>query len=208
MTTWRTGFLCLLLLLVGLTVPAPVGAAPPKAKLAHATLAGGCFWCMEAVFDQLKGVHQVVCGYAGGHTPNPTYEAVCTGTTGYAETVDITFAPAEISYKDLLRVFFTVHDPTTLNRQDNDVGVQYRSAIFTQSAEQAKTARALIAELTKAHLFAHPITTSVTPLTQFYPAEDYHQHYFARHPDQPYCVFVVGPKVAKFRQAYVDRLKR
>lgn len=173
-----------------------------------ATLAGGCFWCLEAVFDELAGVEDVVSGYSGGHVPHPTYEAVCTGRTGHAEVVQITFNPDVISYRDLLRVFFSIHDPTTLNRQGADVGTQYRSAIFYHSPEQKAVAEAVIAELEAAGIWDKPIVTEVTPFQAFYPAEDYHQEYFRRNPHQGYCRVVIAPKVAKFRQQFMDRLKR
>ena len=173
-----------------------------------ATLAGGCFWCLEAVYDQLKGVESVVSGYAGGSRPNPTYEQVCTGTTGHAEVVHITYDPQIITFRDVLDVFFTIHDPTTLNRQGADVGTQYRSAIFYHDAAQQSVAEQVIAELDAAGVWDAPIVTEVTPFTAFYPAEDYHQEYFARNPYQPYCRAVVAPKVAKFRKQYLERLKR
>lgn len=172
-----------------------------------ATLAGGCFWCLEAVYNELRGVTQVVSGYAGGHVASPSYEQVCTGTTGHAEVVQITFDPDVISYRDLLEVFFTIHDPTTLNRQGADVGTQYRSAIFTHSAEQEQIAREVIAELTEAGVWANPIVTEVQPLEAFYPAEAYHQRYFERNPDQGYCRVVIAPKVAKARKEHLHRLK-
>jgi peptide-methionine (S)-S-oxide reductase len=174
-----------------------------------ATLGGGCFWCTEAVFDDLKGVTDVVSGYAGGQTLNPTYRDICNGDTGHAEVIQVTFDPQQISYRDLLRVFFATHDPTTLNRQGADVGTQYRSVIFTHSPEQAEAAREVIAELTDADVFGSPIVTEVTELTgPFYPAEAYHQEYFANNPNQPYCSAVVAPKVAKFRKQFLDQLKR
>ncbi|HKX16883.1 MAG TPA: peptide-methionine (S)-S-oxide reductase MsrA [bacterium] len=182
----------------------PQGA--PREEVA--TLAGGCFWCLEAVYDDLDGVLRVESGYAGGTVPNPSYQQVCTGSTGHAEVVQITFDPRVLSYQDLLEVFFTIHDPTTLNRQGNDIGTQYRSAIFYQSPEQKVAAEQAIRELTEARRFAHPIVTEVKPLTAFYKAEDYHQEYFANNPHQPYCQAVVGPKVAKFRKAYRERLKK
>ncbi len=175
--------------------------------LETATLAAGCFWCVEAVFDDLRGVEDVVSGYSGGHTKNPTYQQVCSETTGHAEVVQIRFDPAELSYADLLRVFFTVHDPTTLNRQGGDVGTSYRSAIFYHSAEQRQTAEQIIAEITAEGLYDDPLVTEVTAFDQFWPAEDYHQEYFSNNPDQPYCAAVVAPKVAKFRRKFVDRLK-
>jgi len=167
-----------------------------------ATLAGGCFWCLEAVFESLKGVQGVKSGYAGGHVSNPTYEQVCTGTTGHAEVVQVTFDPDAISYGQLLEVFFAIHDPTTLNRQGEDVGEQYRSAIFTHSPEQADTARATIEELDREGPWDAPIVTTVEPLETFYPAERYHDTYFRRNPSQPYCRLVIDPKVRKFRQRF------
>jgi peptide-methionine (S)-S-oxide reductase len=172
-----------------------------------ATLAGGCFWCLEAVYELLRGVESVQSGYAGGHVVAPSYEAVCSGTTGHAEVVQVTFDPEEIGYRDLLEVFFTIHDPTTLNRQGHDVGTQYRSAIYFHSPEQETTARAVIEELTADELWNDPIVTEVTPLDVFYPAEDYHNQYYRRNAYQPYCQVVVAPKVAKARQKFVERLK-
>lgn len=176
-------------------------------NLAVATLGGGCFWCLEAVYQELNGVKQVVSGYAGGHMPNPDYKAVCTGRTGHAEVVQVTFDPAVVGYDDILRVFFTVHDPTTLNRQGNDVGTQYRSAIFYADAEQEKVARAVMQEIADLDIWSDPIVTEIAPLDTFYVAEDYHQNYYRSNPYQPYCQFVVAPKVAKFRKAFRDRLK-
>jgi peptide-methionine (S)-S-oxide reductase len=173
-----------------------------------ATLAGGCFWCLEAVYDQLRGVEDVVSGYAGGRAKNPSYKEVCAGTTGHAEVVQLTFDPAAISFRELLEVFFTIHDPTTLNRQGADVGTQYRSAIYYHSPEQKAIAEQVIAEINAAKLWPAPIVTEVTPFQAFYPAEDYHQEYFARNPTQGYCSFVIAPKVAKFRKQYLDRLKK
>jgi peptide-methionine (S)-S-oxide reductase len=172
-----------------------------------ATLGGGCFWCLEAVYDQLTGVTDVVSGYMGGHVANPTYRAVCNGTTGHAEVVQITFDPEQISFREILEVFFTIHDPTTLNRQGADVGTQYRSVIFTHSDAQQATAQQLIAELTAERVWPNPIVTEVTPASVFYPAEDYHQEYFARNGGQPYCQVVVAPKVAKFRKQFAARLR-
>lgn len=172
----------------------------------RATLAGGCFWCLEAAYDQLRGVENVESGYTGGRRPNPTYEQVCTGTTGHAEVVQITYDPAIISYQDLLNVFFTIHDPTTLNRQGADVGTQYRSAIFYHTPEQKAIAEETLARLTEEHLWNDPIVTEVAPLTEFYPAEDYHRDYFERNSGQPYCQAVVAPKVAKFRKKFLDKL--
>ena len=174
-----------------------------------ATLAGGCFWCLEAVFDQLKGVKSVESGYMGGKTPDPNYEQVCSGTSGHAEVVRVTFDPDELEYRDLLTVFFTIHDPTTLNRQGNDVGTQYRSAIFHHSDEQKRVAEEVIASLGKAGIFRDPIVTEVSPASRFHLAEDYHQEYFQRvGGGNPYCSYVIEPKVAKFRKHFVERLKR
>ena len=173
-----------------------------------ATLAGGCFWCIEAVFDQLQGVTDVVSGYAGGHTENPTYKEVCSETTGHAEAVQVKFDADVTSYADITRVLFTVHDPTQLNRQGNDVGESYRSAIFFHSPEQEKTAREVIAEIESEGLYPGKVVTEVTAFTNFYPAEDYHQEYFAQNPYQGYCMAIVAPKVRKFRQKYTDRLKK
>ncbi|RJP47140.1 MAG: peptide-methionine (S)-S-oxide reductase [Anaerolineaceae bacterium] len=173
-----------------------------------ATLAGGCFWCLEAVFDELNGVVSVESGYSGGHVDNPSYKAVCNGDTGHAEVVQVTFDPSVISYRDLLTVFFTIHDPTTLNRQGADVGTQYRSAIFYHDETQRADAEAVIRELTESRLWANPIVTEVAPFTKFYMAEDYHQEYFANNPSQPYCMAVVAPKVVKFRKHFTERLKK
>jgi peptide-methionine (S)-S-oxide reductase len=175
---------------------------------AIATLAGGCFWCLEAVYDGLRGVTSVVSGYMGGAEPNPTYEDVCTGTTGHAEVVQVVYDPALVSYRDLLEVFFTIHDPTTLNRQGNDVGTQYRSAIFYHDAEQKKTAEEVIAAIDSAGIWRDPVVTELAPATAFFPAEGYHQEYFARNPTQPYCRLIVAPKVAKFRSRFLERLKK
>jgi peptide-methionine (S)-S-oxide reductase len=170
-----------------------------------AILGGGCFWCTEAVYLEVKGVTKVESGYTGGAQPNPTYEQVCTGETGHAEVVRLKFDPAQISYRDLLVIFFTIHDPTTLNRQGNDVGTQYRSVVFYETPEQEATARQVIAEM--AHVWDAPIVTEVGPAAPFYKAEDYHQNYFAQHPLQGYCAFVVAPKVAKFRKMYAEKLR-
>ncbi|NWG33942.1 MAG: peptide-methionine (S)-S-oxide reductase MsrA [Chloroflexi bacterium] len=177
-------------------------------NLQTATLAGGCFWCLEAVFDEIKGVHSVESGYAGGHVPNPTYRQVCNGDTGHAEVVQIRFDPNIVSYRDLLNVFFAIHDPTTLNRQGADVGTQYRSAIFYHDEEQKRTAEELIRELGAQKIWDDPIVTEVTQLDQFYMAENYHQEYFARNPYQPYCMAVMAPKVAKFRKHFLGMLKK
>ncbi len=173
-----------------------------------ATLAGGCFWCLEAVFQRLRGVEQVVSGYTGGSRPSPSYAEVCSGRTGHAEATQVTFDPRVITFQDLLQVFFSIHDPTTLNRQGADVGTQYRSAIFYGSPEQKAAAEQMIAELSAARLWPAPIVTELTPLGSFYPAEDYHQGYYEHNPDQPYCRVVVAPKVAKLRQHFMDKLKQ
>jgi|SRR5262245_25479189 len=172
-----------------------------------ATLGGGCFWCLEAVFEQLQGVLKVESGYAGGITPNPTYHDVCEGDTGHAEVVQVTFDPAVVSYRDVLDVFFTTHDPTTLNRQGNDIGTQYRSVIFYHSPDQRAAAESKIAQLTTERIFDAPIVTEIAPLERFYKAEGYHQGYFLSNPAQPYCQYVVSPKVAKFRKQFAKRLK-
>jgi peptide-methionine (S)-S-oxide reductase len=173
-----------------------------------ATLAGGCFWCLEAAFQQLQGVSRVTSGYAGGTVPNPTYEAVCSGHTGHAEVTQVEFDPAVISYRDLLDVFFTIHDPTTLNQQGADVGTQYRSAIFYQSPEQERVAREVIAQLEATHVWDDPIVTEIVPLTAFYPAEAYHRDYYSRNQNQAYCRAVIAPKVAKLRSRFLEHLKR
>ncbi len=170
-----------------------------------AILGGGCFWCLEAVFLEVRGVTRVESGYMGGHDPAPTYEAVCGGDTGHAEVIRVEFDPAQVSYRDLLEVFFTIHDPTTLNRQGNDVGTQYRSAIFYQSPEQEATARQVVAAM--ASVWDAPIVTQLAPSDTWHRAEDYHQDYFRQHPVQGYCAFVVAPKVAKFKKTFANRLK-
>jgi peptide-methionine (S)-S-oxide reductase len=170
-----------------------------------AVLGGGCFWCLEAVYLEMRGVLRVESGYMGGHDPAPTYDAVCNGGTGHAEVVRVEFDPAQVSYHDVLEVFFTIHDPTTPNRQGNDVGTQYRSVIFYDSPEQEATARQVIAEM--AVVWDGPIVTEIAPVSAWHKAEEYHQNYFAQHPLQGYCAFVVAPKVAKFRKTFTDRLK-
>ena len=182
--------------------------SPPASSTDTATLGGGCFWCLEAVFDDLAGVSAVESGYAGGPRPNPTYDDVCSGRTGHAEVVRITFDPTVVSFRDLLTVFFTIHDPTTKNRQGNDVGTQYRSVVFCATPEQRATATAVVAELGAAKLWRDPIVTEVADAAPFYEAEAYHQEYFANNPRQPYCAAIVEPKVAKFRKQYFSRLKR
>jgi peptide-methionine (S)-S-oxide reductase len=176
-------------------------------ELEIATLAGGCFWCLEAVFDDLKGVESVESGYMGGRTANPSYEVVCSGATGHAEVVQITFDPKRVSFREILEVFFVIHDPTTLNRQGNDAGTQYRSAVFYHSAEQKAVAEQVIAQMTAEGIYDDPIVTELAPASQFYIAEDYHQEYFRRNPAQPYCAYVVRPKVAKFRKHFLEKLK-
>ncbi len=173
-----------------------------------ATLAGGCFWCLEAVYEDLKGVESVESGYMGGKTANPTYGDVCSGETGHAEVVRLTFDPGLVSFKEILEVFFVIHDPTTPDRQGNDVGTQYRSAIFYHSPEQKAAAEQVIANLGAAKIYDDPIITEVAPASTFYVAEDYHQEYFRRNPNQSYCAFVVRPKVAKFRKHFIDKLKK
>ena len=180
---------------------------PASTPTETAVLGGGCFWCLEAVFDRLRGVQSVESGYAGGHNADPTYEAVCSGETGHAEVVRISFDPAVLSFSDLLKVYFAIHDPTTKDRQGNDVGTQYRSVIFAQTPAQRQAAQDVIAELSAQKLWPAPIVTEVAGAVPFYAAERYHQAYFERNGGQPYCQFVVAPKVAKFRQEFVDRLK-
>ena len=177
-------------------------------NLQTATLAGGCFWCLEAVYDEIKGVHSVESGYAGGHVDNPTYREVCNGTTGHAEIVQVHFDPNVVAYRNLLNVFFAIHDPTTLNRQGADGGTQYRSAIFYHDDEQKKVAEELIKDLNAQKIWDRPIVTEVTKLDKFYMAEDYHQEYFASNPYQPYCMAVVAPKVSKFRKHFLEMLKK
>jgi peptide-methionine (S)-S-oxide reductase len=181
-------------------------AVPPGHQTA--TLAGGCFWCLEAVFLQLKGVSGVQSGYTGGKRPAPSYEQVCSGATGHAEVVRVAFDPAVISFSDLLDIFFTIHDPTTLNRQGGDSGTQYRSAVFFENAEQEKETRAKIAALEAEHVWSDPIVTEVAPLGQFWPAEQYHDNYFARNPQNPYCAVVIEPKVAKARKHFFEKLAK
>jgi len=173
-----------------------------------ATLGGGCFWCLEAVFDDLRGVESVESGYAGGHAADPSYEEVCAGTTGHAEVVRVTFNPRAVSFKEILEVFFTIHDPTTLNRQGADVGTQYRSAIFFHTPEQQEIVARTIAELDAAKIWDAPIITEVVPFERFYEAEDYHQDYYRQNPNQGYCRMIVAPKVAKFRQHFLEKLKK
>jgi len=183
-------------------------ATPESSAREVAMLGGGCFWCIEAVFDELAGVVSVESGYAGGTNANPTYEQICGGRTGHAEVIRVTFDPSILSYRDLLNVFFTIHDPTTKDRQGNDVGTQYRSVIFAQSPEQRRIAEAVRAELSAQKLWKDPIVTEIVDAAPFYEAERYHQEYYARNPGQPYCAVVVAPKVAKFRKQFTERLKR
>ena len=177
-------------------------------NLQTAILAGGCFWCLEAVFDEVKGVESVESGYSGGNVPNPSYRDVCADRTGHAEVVQVRFNPELVSYRDILNVFFAIHDPTTLNRQGADVGLQYRSAIFYRDQEQQAIAEGLIQELNAQHIWGKPIVTEVTQFDKFYPAEDYHKDYFAKNPYQPYCQAVVAPKVAKFRTTHPGMWKK
>ena len=172
-----------------------------------AVFAGGCFWCLEPVFSQLKGVSNVISGYIGGHSAEPTYKQVCTGTTGHAEAIQIEFDPAQISFEELLEIFFASHDPTTPNQQGNDVGTQYRSAIFCQDEEQRRSAQLMISRLNEEKLWTKPIVTEVNGAATFYPAEDYHQRYYENNSNQPYCMLVAAPKVAKIRAKYADRIK-
>jgi peptide-methionine (S)-S-oxide reductase len=181
---------------------------PSSTSREVAILGGGCFWCLEAVFDELAGVESVESGYAGGRNANPSYDDVCSGRTGHAEVVRVTFDPSILSYRDLLNVFFTIHDPTTKDRQGNDVGTQYRSVIFAETPEQRRIAEAVRSELAQAKLWKDPIVTEIADAVPFYEAERYHQEYYARNPAQPYCAVVVAPKVAKFRKHFTERLKR
>lgn len=176
-------------------------------KLAQATLGGGCFWCVESAFLQVKGVASVQSGYTGGHTENPTYEQVCRGDTGHAEVAQLSYDPEQISYRQILEIFFTLHDPTQVNRQGNDIGSQYRTSIFYHNDEQKQQAQQIIAELEAEDAFAAPIVTEVSALGQFYRAEDYHENYFARNPENPYCQAVISPKLAKFRKTFSGLLK-
>ncbi|HYY90799.1 MAG TPA: peptide-methionine (S)-S-oxide reductase MsrA [Candidatus Dormibacteraeota bacterium] len=177
-------------------------------SLEVATLAGGCFWCTEAIFDQLKGVVNVESGYTGGNVANPSYQDVCTGDTGHAESIQISFDPSVLSYADLLRIFFTTHDPTTVNRQGADVGTQYRSAVFYHNPEQERVAKQVIQEFEKSKVWERPIVTEIVPYMEFYKAEDYHQEYYVKNSRQPYCRVVIEPKIAKLREHYRERLKK
>jgi len=186
--------------------PIPPDQIPPGKEVA--TLGGGCFWCLEAVYDDLQGVESVESGYMGGHTRYPTYRQVCAGDTGHAEVVRVTFDPQVISFREILEVFFVLHDPTTLNRQGGDVGTQYRSAIFCHSPEQRSVAEEVIAELEREHAYGAPIVTAVAPATELWIAEDYHQEYFKNNAGEPYCTWVVAPKVQKFRQHFLAKVKK
>ena len=203
----RTLVLLVSLLLVGNVLAQKASEKGKKMKKEIATVAGGCFWCIEAPFDELVGVEKAVSGYSGGHVKNPTYEQVTSKTTGHAEVVQITFDPSVISYREILEVLFTLHDPTTLNRQGNDIGPQYRSAIFYHSAEQKEIAEKFIAELTAAKVYQDPIVTEVTQFKEFYSAEAYHQEYYVRNPNQGYCSYVIAPKIKKFRKQFAAKLK-
>jgi peptide-methionine (S)-S-oxide reductase len=173
-----------------------------------ATLGGGCFWCLEAVYQEMEGVQKVVSGYMGGHVTDPTYQQVCSGNTGHVEVTQVPFDTSTVSYEEILEVFFAIHDPTSWDRQGNDSGPQYRSVIFYHDDAQRAAAEAAIASLTAEHVYSSPIVTEVRPATIFYPAEDYHQQYFSNNPNQPYCAFVVSPKVQKFRQKFASRLRK
>jgi len=179
----------------------------PSQQFEIATLGGGCFWCIEAIFQEVRGIEKVVSGYSGGHIKNPAYREVTTGLTGHAEVVQLTFDPGVISYRDILTIFFHLHDPTTLDRQGADVGTQYRSAIFFHNPQQETTAREVFAEIDRSKLWADPLVTEISPLSAFYKAEDYHQNYFRNNPNQPYCTYVVGPKMAKLRHLFKESLK-
>ncbi len=188
--------------------PYPATPAPAEPALQTATFGGGCFWCTEAVFQQLRGVHSVTSGYSGGPEKNPTYRQVCSGTTGHAEVIQLTYDPQVVSYDELLEVFWKTHDPTTPNQQGNDIGPQYRSVVFHHNDEQRRLAEHYKQELDASGAFRAPIVTEISPFTEFYPAEDYHQRYYELNPDQTYCRFVIGPKVEKFQKVFQDKLKQ
>ncbi len=177
-------------------------------QLETVTLGGGCFWCLEAIYNELKGIIKVESGYSGGTIPNPTYEQVCTGTTGHAEVIQITYNPSIITLKEILQIFFTMHDPTTLNRQGNDVGTQYRSIIFYHNENQKQTAEQVIKEITQARIWNNPILTQIEPYNLFYKAEEYHQEYYKKNPTQSYCRIIIAPKIAKLRKQYFEKLKK
>ena len=204
----RSVFVTIIGTVIGASIIMGAGqAAAEESRLATATFAGGCFWCTEAVYAELKGVKSVTSGYIGGAVPNPTYKDVCTGQTGHAEAIEIAYDPAVVSFQQLLEVFFATHDPTTLNRQGADVGTQYRSGIFYHDEEQQRIAQEVIGKLNQARVFPGPIVTEVTKASIFYPAEDYHQDYFAKNPYQPYCQAAAAPKVAKVRKVFKDLVK-
>ncbi len=210
-----TDRICLLVLMLLLFSQNVKGQIPMKSSpnnqhsaTEKATFAGGCFWCLEAIFQDVEGVKNVASGYSGGHVPNPGYEQVCTGTTGHAEAIQITYNPAQISYDELLEIFFQTHDPTTLNRQGNDEGTQYRSAIFYHNPQQKKLAEEMIAKLNASGSFENTIVTQVAPLEKFYPAEGYHQDYYKLNPNQPYCRLVIHPKLKKFKSRFKEKLKK
>lgn len=184
-----------------------MSAHTTPASIQEATFAGGCFWCVETAFNRLRGVVEAESGYSNGHHPAPTYEAVCDGDTGHAEVVRVRFDPSQVSYQQLLEVFFAIHDPTTLNRQGNDVGTQYRSGIYTHDAQQAEQARAIVDQLSTSHVYQGTIVTEVKPVENYHPAEAYHQRYFEKHPSQGYCAAVIGPKIDKFRKTFAELLK-
>ncbi|MBW3623922.1 MAG: peptide-methionine (S)-S-oxide reductase MsrA [Armatimonadetes bacterium] len=189
-------------------IPSTPGLEADSGRREVATLGGGCFWCIETVFNDLKGVEKAVSGYAGGSSPNPTYKQVCSGTTGHAEVVQITFDPSVLSYREILEIFFSIHDPTTLDRQGADVGSQYRSVIFTHTPEQREIAEQVMREVGEQGIWGKPLVTELSPAPEFYPAEEYHQRYFEQNPNQPYCRAVIAPKVAKFRQKHMEKLKK
>jgi peptide-methionine (S)-S-oxide reductase len=182
-------------------------ATPHSVPRETITLGGGCFWCTEAVFVQVRGITDVESGYCNGHVQQPSYEAVCSGSTGHAEVVRLEFDPAAISLREILEIFFVIHDPTTLNQQGHDVGTQYRSGIYTSSPAQAEVAQAVLAEIADSHTYRHPVVTEVLPLANYWPAEAYHQDYFENHPNQGYCLMVAAPKVAKFRKTFAALVK-
>jgi len=203
----KFGKLQLILILVILFSFQNKGNSMESSNKESATFGAGCFWCVEAVFERLHGVEKVISGYAGGNVPNPTYEEVCNGTTGHAEVCQIIYDPQKISYKELLEVFWSTHDPTTLNRQGNDVGTQYRSAVFYHNEEQKKLAEEYKRKLTEAKIFDNPIVTEITKLEKFYEAEKYHQDYYNNNKYQPYCMFVITPKLEKFKKVFQEKLK-
>jgi peptide-methionine (S)-S-oxide reductase len=202
---WTLGFWAAVLLGIGFAGEKKVMNGKPELKLA--TFAGGCFWCTEAIFQRLKGVEKVVPGYSGGHVDNPTYEQVCSGSTGHAESIQVSYDPSKVAYDDLLEVFWKTHDPTTRNRQGNDFGPQYRSVVFFHDAEQKRLAEAYKAKLEAEHIWPRPIVTEIAPFAKFWPAENYHQNYYNNNPSKQYCSIVITPKLEKFRKIFRDRLK-